>query len=80
MAASRTVRVMGPAVSCEWEMGMIPDRLQSPTVGLIPTIPLLEEGHMMEPPVSVPTVSAQRLAEAAVPEPELDPHGLRSRA
>ena len=80
MAASRTVRVMGPAVFWEWEMGMMPERLQSPTVGLMPTMPLLDEGHMMEPPVSVPTVSAHRLAEAAAPEPELDPHGLRLRA
>ena len=80
MAASRTVRVMGPAVSCEWEIGMMPERLQSPTVGLMPTMPLLDDGHMMEPPVSVPTVSAHRFAEAAVPEPELDPQGLRSRA
>ena len=61
-------------------MGMTPDRLQRPTVGLIPTIPLLEDGHMMEPPVSVPTVSAQRFAEAATPEPELEPHGFRSSA
>ena len=61
-------------------MGMIPDRLHSPTVGLIPTMPLTEDGHMIDPPVSVPIVSADRLAEPAAPEPELDPHGLRSRA
>ena len=79
-AASRTVRHMGPAVSCEWEMGMTPARLQSPTVGLMPTIPLLDDGHMMEPPVSVPTVSAHRFADAATPEPELEPQGLRSSA
>ena len=30
--------------------------------------------------VSVPTASAVRLAETAAPEPELEPHGLRSRA
>ena len=59
---------------------MMPERLQSPTVGLMPTMPLLDEGHMMEPPVSVPTVSAHRFAEAAAPEPELDPQGLRLRA
>ena len=61
-------------------MGMTPDRLHSPTVGLIPTIPLVEEGHMIDPPVSVPMVSADRFADAATPEPELDPHGLRSSA
>jgi hypothetical protein len=59
---------------------MIPERLQRPTVGLMPTMPLIEDGHMMEPPVSVPIVSAARLAEAATPEPELDPQGFRSRA
>ena len=61
-------------------MGMTPDRLHRPTVGLIPTIPLIDEGHMIEPPVSVPIVSAAKLAAAATPEPELDPHGFRSRA
>ena len=59
---------------------MTPARLHSPTVGLMPTMPLLEDGHMMEPPVSVPTVSAQRFADAATPEPELEPHGFRSSA
>ena len=59
---------------------MMPDRLHSPTVGLIPTTPLIEEGHMMDPPVSVPMVRAARLADTATPEPELDPHGFRSRA
>ena len=34
----------------------------------------------MDPPVSVPIVSATRLAEAATPEPELDPHGFLSSA
>jgi hypothetical protein len=43
-------------------------------------MPLIEDGHMMEPPVSVPIVSAAWLAEAATPEPELDPQGFRSRA
>jgi hypothetical protein len=61
-------------------MGMIPARLQRPTVGLMPTMPLIEEGHMMEPPVSVPMVSGARFAEAATPEPELVPLGFRSRA
>ena len=45
-------------------MGMIPERLQSPTVGLTPTMPLIDEGHMIDPPVSVPIVKAARLAEA----------------
>ena len=61
-------------------MGMIPARLTRPRVGLIPTSPLALEGHTMEPSVSVPMAAAQRFAETADPEPELDPQGLRSRA
>src|SRR5690606_32444977 len=78
IAASATVRVIGPAVSCECAIGMIPDRLTSPTVGLIPTMPLALEGQTMDPSVSVPTAAAARLADTATPLPELDPHGLRS--
>src|SRR5262245_28063561 len=80
MAASVTVRHMGPAVSWVEEIGMIPERLQSPTVGLMPTNPLIEDGHTIEPSVSVPIVIAARFAEPAAPDPELEPHGLRSSA
>src|ERR1700757_5298656 len=59
-------------------MGMMPERLTKPTVGLIPTNPFADEGHTMEPSVSVPIPPAARFAETAVPVPELDPHGLRS--
>ncbi len=78
MAASRTVRAIGPAVSCVCEMGITPDRLMRPTVGLMPTMPLMEDGLMTEPSVSVPTAAAQRLAATATPEPELEPLVLRS--
>ena len=67
---------IGPAVSWVWEMGMIPVRLINPTVGFMPTIPFALEGQVIEPLVSVPIASAQRLAETAAPDPELDPHGL----
>jgi len=60
-AASATQRANGPAVSCVWEMGMMPARLTSPTVGLMPTTPQIEPGEVMEPSVSVPTATAQRL-------------------
>src|SRR5262245_7479213 len=60
-------------------MGMIPERLTSPTVGLTPTSPFAEDGHTIEPSVSVPTPTAARFAAIAAPVPELDPHGLRSR-
>ena len=79
-AASATVRAIGPAVSCVCEIGMMPARLTSPTVGLIPTMPLFVDGQTIEPSVSVPTASGARLAETATPEPELEPHGLRSSA
>ncbi len=79
-AASATDRAMGPAVSCVCEIGTIPSRLTSPTVGLTPTMPFMLEGQMIEPSVSVPTAAVQRLADTATPDPELDPHGMRSRA
>src|SRR5678816_1010285 len=59
---------------------MIPDRLTSPIVGLIPTREFAEEGHTTEPSVSVPIAAAQRFADGATPEPELDPHGFLSNA
>src|SRR5262249_27832152 len=61
-------------------MGMMPLRLTSPTVGFMPARPLMDDGETMEPSVSVPTVIAHRFAEAAAPDPELEPDGLRSRA
>src|SRR5947199_3443083 len=79
-AASRTVRAMGPGVSCVWEMGITPARLISTTVGLMPTIPFAEEGLTMEPSVSVPTTTTQRFAATATADPELEPEGLRSSA
>ena len=58
----------------------MPARLTSPTVGLMPTMPFAVDGQTMDPSVSVPMAAAARLAETAAPEPELEPHGLRSRA
>ena len=77
--ASVSVLAMGPAVSWVKEIGIIPERLIKPTVGLIPTIPLALDGHTIEPLVSVPMAKTVRLADTATPEPELDPHGLRVR-
>src|SRR5262249_12029912 len=71
---------MGPAVSWLCEIGMIPARLIRPSVGLIPTTPLADDGQTTGPSVSVPTAAAQRFAAAAAPEPELEPQGFRSRA
>src|SRR5687768_15009402 len=80
MAASATERVIGPGVSCEWDMGMMPERLTSPTVGLRPTIPEIDAGLTIDPSVSVPIANAARFAETATAEPELEPLGLRSSA
>src|SRR5215210_8129708 len=79
-AASATQRAIGPAVSWLCAMGMMPERLTSPSVGLMPTSELAEEGQTTEPSVSVPTAAAQRFALAATPEPADEPHGLRSSA
>src|SRR5260370_41604520 len=78
MAASLTVRVMGPAVSWLCAIGMIPALLTNPRVGLMPTMPLADDGQTIEPSVSVPIAAAQRFADTAPPDPELDPHGFRS--
>ena len=80
MAASRTVRAMGPAVSWLCAMGMMPERPTSPTVGLIPTMPLSDDGRDDRSIRFRTDGSSAKLAEAAAPDPELDPHGLRSRA
>ena len=79
-AASATVRAIGPAVSWLCAIGTIPDRLTSPKVGLMPTIPHADAGATTDPSVSVPTATAQRLAETATPDPLLDPLGFRSSA
>jgi hypothetical protein len=74
------VRAIGPAVSWLAEMGMMPERLTSPTVGLMPARPLMDDGLVTDPSVSLPMAAAQRLAAVAAPEPELEPEGLRSSA
>src|SRR6266536_3805007 len=74
-AASATVRPWGPTVSWVCEIGTTPARLVRPTVGLMPTTPFALAVHTMLPSVSVPIETAAKFAEAAAPDPELDPHG-----
>src|SRR5437868_5080548 len=76
-AASATVRACGPTESCVCAIGTTPARLVRPTVGLMPTTPLAFAGQTMLPSVSEPKETAAKLAEAAAPEPELEPQGLR---
>ena len=69
--------VIGPAVSCAAEIGTIPDRLTSPSVGLMPTTPQAAAGETIEPSVSVPIASGASPAATAIADPELEPDGLR---
>src|SRR5690606_40574250 len=78
MAASSTVVVIGPAVSCEWAIGTMCVRLTSPTVGLKPTTPVTEAGQVIEPSVSVPIAAGARPMATATALPEDDPHGVRA--
>src|SRR6185312_12622131 len=77
-AASATDRVIGPAVSCDAEIGMMPLRLQRPTVGLMPTMPQMLDGEMIEPSVSVPMPTVANVAAIAAPVPLLEPLVFRS--
>src|SRR5438874_2698881 len=77
-AASATVRPNGPIVSWLCAMGITPERLVRPTVGLIPTTLFDEAGQRIEPSVSVPSEAAARLAATATADPELEPQGERS--
>ena len=63
-------------MSCVFEIGIIPERLTNPTVGLIPTTPLTEAGHEMEPLVSVPIATETKPAATATADPELEPQGF----
>src|SRR5262249_17896151 len=44
----------------------------------MPMTPFSFAGHTIEPSVSVPSDAAQKLADAAAPEPELEPQAFRS--
>ena len=67
-----TFLVMGPDVSKVFEIGIIPDR-RNPMVGFNPTIELAEDGDKIEPEVSEPRETVEKLAEIAAPLPELEP-------
>src|SRR5579864_17994 len=59
-------------------MGTTPARLVRPTVGLMPTTPFALAGQTTLPSVSVPSDTVAKFADAAAPDPELEPQGLRS--
>ncbi len=64
---------MGPTVSKFRLLGITPALEVSPTVGLIPTTPLMLAGPMIEVSVSVPIERGTMFAETATALPELDP-------
>ena len=64
---------MGPAVSSVDEMGTIPDLLTWPIVGFIPTSEFDDDGDKIDPEVSDPRETLDRLEAVATPLPELDP-------
>ena len=80
IAASATLRAIGPAVSCVEEIGTTCVRLTMPTVGLKPTTPLMLAGQVMDPFVSVPIAAQAKPAATAAPLPEEEPQALRSIA
>src|SRR5665811_1635662 len=84
VAASGTVRAIGPIWSSEEAKAMRPYRLTSPQGGLAPTVPVSEAGWRIDPPVSEPKAPrADPTATAAAEPPEEPPgtvsvfHGLR---
>ena len=79
-AASCTVRVIGPAVSCVALIGTTCVRLTIPTVALKPTMPLTLAGQVIEPLVSVPIAAQAKPAAIAAPLPDDEPQALRSVA
>jgi len=77
-AASATVRVIGPMVSCDGFAGSMPKRLTSGSVGRRPTSACTAAGPRIDPPVSSPSATSPKLAAAAAPDPLDDPLGLRA--
>ncbi|KAB8094899.1 hypothetical protein EE612_022344, partial [Oryza sativa] len=73
---NKNALVTYPTVSCRGVIGMTPARLVRPTVGLIPTTEFHDAGQIIDPSVSVPSVTAAMFAAAATAEPLLDQHGV----
>ena len=79
IAASVTVRAIGPAVSWSAVIGMMPSRLTRPTVGLMPTTPFAFAGLRIDPDVSVPIATAARFALTADARARARAAGLQHR-
>src|SRR3954453_13853252 len=79
-AASRTVRVTGPAWSRELARATRPYRETPPYVGFTPTVPVTAPGWRIEPPVSVPIAKGASYAATAAALPPPEPPGIRCRS
>src|SRR4051794_22064028 len=80
VAASATVRVIGPIVS--WKITRYDEPVRGTTPGVLRTPTRLQndDGSRIEPPQSVPMPTAPRLAATAAPVPALEPPGSWSSA
>ena len=77
MAASVTLRAMGPVSSRSQSSGAMPAMLTRPRVGKTPTSALVEAGMRMELPVSVPVPNMAQLDVMDVTVPPDEPPGLK---
>jgi hypothetical protein len=77
IAQSSTLRARGPAWSRLEAKAIIPNREQTPYVGLMPVMPQKLAGWRIEPPVSVPVAAGSRRAATAAAEPPDEPPGTR---
>ena len=75
MAASATVRAMGPVLSSCQSKGAMPAMLTRPRVGKMPTRLLVATGMRMELPVSVPVPSTAMFPVTEVTVPPDEPPG-----
>src|ERR1700753_3777517 len=75
IAASRTLRAIGPAWSSEEANATMPQREQRPEVGFMPTVAVKAAGWRIEPPVSVAVAPMQSNAATADAEPPDEPPG-----
>src|SRR5438093_5664102 len=78
MAASFTVRAIGPRVSWLGVAGIMPNRLTNGRVGRKPTRLLKAAGPRTDPPVSSAIPTAAKLAAMPAPVPLEEPDGLRA--
>src|SRR3954454_4937580 len=75
IAASRTVRAIGPAWSSEEAKATMPHREQRPYVGLTRTLAVNAAGWRVEAPVSVPVAPMHNNAATAEADPPDEPPG-----